>query len=309
MIYKTDFINKVLREAFPNLCINKLDPIGSGYNCDAFLVNDKYVFKFPKSEKANESLITEAKVLHFLENKLPLAIPKIEFSSENCKMFPYRIVGYKQIKGRILTTQLYRSFTEDEKDSLAKSIAEFLCALHSIDIPDELKELEDDFVEGLRIDYDDIRGLIHDKLSPEAKEFTDNYYQNALSDSDYKAVRTALIHNDLSCNHIVIDEKENRVAGIIDFGDAAITDIDLEFVYLFEDSEEELGADFGKRVLKFYRHENEERLMKKIKLKQNGGAFEKILFGNAMGLDDMFNKGLSELQQKRAQEAVAFMPI
>lgn len=297
MSYKTDFISKVLREAFPNLCVKKLDLLGSGYNCDAFLVNGQYVFKFPKSEKANESLKNEMLALNYLKNKLPLPIPQINFSSDKSEIFPYRIIGYEQIKGRILTAQLFQSFREDEKDSLAKSIAKFLRALHSVDIPEELKELEDDFVEGLRIDYNDVCSLIYNDLSVKAKEFTDNYYQKALSDNDYKATRTALIHNDLSCNHIVIDEN-NNAAGIIDFGDVAITDIDLEFVYLFEDSEEELGSDFGKRVLKYYCHENEERLMKKIKLKQDGEAFEKILFGNAMGLDDMFNEGLHELQQK-----------
>lgn len=297
MLYKTDFISRILCETFPNLYIKKLDPLGSGYNCDAFLVNGQYVFKFPKSKKANESLKNELLVLDYLKNKLPLPIPQIEFSSDTSTIFPYSIIGYKQINGRILTAQIYQSFTEDEKESLAKSIAEFLRALHSVDIPETLKELEDDFVEGLRIDYDDIHSLVYDSLNAKAKAFTDFYYQNALSDDDYKAARTALIHNDLSCNHIVIDN-DNHAAGIIDFGDVAITDVDLEFVYLFEDSEEELGSDFGKRVLKYYCHENEGRLMKKIKLKQDGEAFEKILFGNAMGLDDMFNEGLNELQQK-----------
>ena len=298
MLYKTDFISRVLCEAFPNLCIKKLDPLGSGYNCDAFLVNDQYVFKFPKSEKANESLKNEVLALDYLNNKLPLPIPQIEFSSENNEIFPYNIIGYKQIRGRILTAKMYQSFTENEKDSLAKNIAEFLRTLHAVDIPEELKDLEDDFIEGLRIDYEDIHSLVYDTLSVQAKKFTDDYYQNALNNDDYKAVRTALIHNDLSCNHIVIDDN-NNAAGIIDFGDIAITDVDLEFVYLFEDSEEEIGSDLGKRVLKYYRHENEERLMKKIKLKQDGESFEKILFGNAMGLDDMFNEGLKELDQKR----------
>ena len=297
MLFNADFIRSVLREAFPNLCVKKLDPLGSGYNCDAFLVNDQYVFKFPKSEKANESLKNEVLALDYLNNKLPLPIPQIEFSSESTENFPYNIIGYKQIRGRILTAKMYQSFTENEKDSLAKNIAEFLRALHAVDIPEELKDLEDDFIEGLRIDYEDIHSLVYDTLSAQAKEFTNNYYQNALNNDDYKAVRTALIHNDLSCNHIVIDDN-NNAAGIIDFGDVAITDVDLEFVYLFEDSEEEIGSDFGKRVLKYYCHENEERLMKKIKLKQDGEAFEKILFGNAMGLDDMFNEGLKELDQK-----------
>lgn len=297
MLYKTDFVHSVLRESFPNLCVKKLDPLGSGYNCDAFLVNDQYVFKFPKSEQANESLKNEELALDYLKDKLPLSIPQIKFSSDDNGLFPYRVIGYEQIRGRILTAKLYQSFADEEKDLLAKSIAEFLRTLHSVDIPETLRALEDDFVEELRIDYDDIRRLAYDSLSVHAKEFTNNYYQKALKDNDYKAERTALIHNDLSCNHIVIN-KDNKASGIIDFGDVAITDIDLEFVYLFEDSEEEIGSDFGKRVLKYYCHENEERLMKKIKLKQDGEPFEKILFGNAMGLDDMFKEGLNELQQK-----------
>ena len=296
--YTAEYIHKVLQECFPTLAVEQIDPLGAGYNCEAFLINKQYVFKFPKNEKANDSLETEVRVLKFLEGKLPLSIPKIEFVCNESQSFPYRVIGYQQIKGRILTPQIYSSFTASEKEALAKSLADFLRALHAIPVPDSLKELEDDFVEGIRIDYNDIKKLVYDKLNDGAKEYTDNFYKAVLSDNDYKADRIALIHNDLSCNHIVIDEQENKAVGIIDFGDAAVTDVDLEFVYLIEDSDEEIGSDFGKRVLDYYCHKNLSLLMKKIKLKQAGESFEKILFGNSMGLEDMFYEGLSELQQK-----------
>ncbi len=295
--YTPDFAKNVLNECFPELIISSIIPFGEGHDCKAFLVNDTYVFKFPKSEKANNNLQKELRVLRFLKGKLPLEIPQVIFSSNKSSLLPYLIIGYKQIKGRILTPELYQSFTDMEKENLAKQIADFLRILHSLEIPCNFTDLEDNFIEGMMIDYEDIKSSVFGRINDKSKNFAITYYSNAIHNPDFKNPRTALIHNDLSCNHILIDEIENKAIGIIDFGDAAVTDIDLDFVYLFEDSEEEIGHKFGGKVLHYYKHENIPLLMKKITLIQQGEMFEKILLGKSMGLTDMYNEGLNELME------------
>ncbi len=44
----------------------------------------------------------------------------------------------------------------------------------------------------------------------------------------------------------------NRLTGIIDFGDSGIIDEYCDFIYLLEDSEEEIGTNFGEDILRMY---------------------------------------------------------
>ena len=102
-----------------------------------------------------------------------------------------------------------------------------------------------------------------------------------------------LCHNDLSCNHIII--QNNKAVGIIDFGDAAITDRDKDYVYLLENSSGEIGREFGIKVLKYYNHPNIDIPILKADLNDEYYPIEQILGGQAMKLDDMYSKGLNKI--------------
>ncbi len=58
----------------------------------------------------------------------------------------------------------------------------------------------------------------------------------------------ALIHGDLSSDHIFWDEKTQSISGIIDFNDLCIGDVSLDFTGIFAD----YGEDFVEQVLSFY---------------------------------------------------------
>ena len=51
-------------------------------------------------------------------------------------------------------------------------------------------------------------------------------------------------------------DDNNKLIGIIDFGDAGITDEYSDFLYLLEDSDEEVGSSFGEEILKIYKDIN-----------------------------------------------------
>lgn len=72
-----------------------------------------------------------------------------------------------------------------------------------------------------------------------------------LRDTNIFEGKKCLCHNDFSCNHLLLDE-DNKLIGIIDFGDSGIIDEYSDFIYLLEDSEEEIGSTFGEDILKVY---------------------------------------------------------
>ena len=89
--------------------------------------------------------------------------------------------------------------------------------------------------------------------------------------------------------------RNNKVVGIIDFGDAAVTDRDKDFVYLLEDSREEIGREFGLKVLECYHHPNVDIPILKADLNDEYYPVEQILGGQARKLDYMYNEGLSKI--------------
>ena len=89
------------------------------------------------------------------------------------------------------------------------------------------------------------------------------------------------------------------MSGIIDFGDVAITDADKDFVYLLEQSEEEIGREFGLKVLKYYNQTNIESAVWKSDLNDMYYPIEQTICGKNIGDDKMFNEGLNKLKQMK----------
>lgn len=280
-------IKDIIEKEF-GLMVHSVIILGEGLDSIAYLVNNEYIFKQSKHNAARINLKKEIQVLNYLKGKITLQIPDIEYYSEK-----YSVCGYKEIKGNKLTPGIYKNLSDDEKDMLAQNIALFLRELHSIALPD-IEGLETDIMDDYCSDYDALRETIYDKIPDKSKEYIDSLYKKILNDERISQYVKGICHNDLSCNHIIM--QNNRVVGIIDFGDVAITDIDRDFIYLLEDSSEEIGRDFGMEVLKYYNHHNIDIPILKANLNEEYYPVEQILGGQAMNLDDMYNKGLDKIK-------------
>lgn len=279
-------IKDIIESEF-GLIVHNVIILGQGLDSIAYLVNNEYIFKQSKHDEAKINLKKEIQILNYLKGKTTLQIPDIEYYSEE-----YNVCGYKEIKGNKLTHSIYKSMSDDEKDMLAQDIAMFLRKMHSIPLPDVYGS-ELNIIDDYSSDYDALRETIYDKIPDKSKEYIDNLYKRILNDERISQYDKALCHNDLSCNHIII--QNNKAVGIIDFGDATITDRDKDFIYLLEDSSEKIGRDFGIKVLEYYNHPNIDIPIFKANLNDEYYPIEQILGGQAMGLNDMYNKGLNKI--------------
>lgn len=279
-------IREMIEKEF-GLIVQNMIVLGQGLDSTAYLVNNEYIFKQSKHDEARNNLKREIRVLNYLKGKITLQIPDIEYYSQE-----YSVCGYKEIKGNKLSPDIYNSFSDDEKDTLAQDIALFLREMHAIPLPD-IDGLELHVIDDYRSDYETLREKVYDKIPDKSKKQIDDLYKRILNDKRISQYDKALCHNDLSCNHILI--QDNKAVGIIDFGDAAVTDRDKDFVYLLEESSEEIGRDFGIKVLEYYRHPNKELPILKADLNEEYYPIEQILGGQAMKLDDMYNKGLNKM--------------
>ena len=130
-----------------------------------------------------------------------------------------------------------------------------------------------------------------------SKKYLESLFEKILNDDRITNYKKVLCHNDMSCKHIVIEN--NVVVGVIDFGDVAITDRDKDFVYLLENSSEEIGREFGLKVLEYYNHPNKDIAILKADLNKEYYPIEQILGGESKGLEDLYNRGLNTIKNKQ----------
>ena len=71
------------------------------------------------------------------------------------------------------------------------------------------------------------------------------------------------------------------------------------FVYLLEDSSEEIGREFGLKVLGYYNHPNKDIAILKADLNKEYYPIEQILGGESKGLEDLYNRGLNTIKNKK----------
>lgn len=251
--------SKVIKDRFPEFANCQLVGDGSGWDNYAIIVNNEYLFRFPRRQESLDQIRQEAEVLDILHAKLPKYIEVPKYLAANLDD-DYPFVYYKMIQGQPLTKELYDGFTEEEKDRFIKYMVEFLHILHSIDIK-SCKSLEKVNALGKYQDfYQKVTEVCLKYLTPDEQCKTKQIFDRYLQDISMQNYIPAAVHGDLSENHILITK--NGI-GVIDFGDTSIFDpaIDLCWFYLLDHemfhritteylSHEDM--DFERRITQFY---------------------------------------------------------
>lgn len=249
-----DNIANILKDKF-YLDVKTSKYIGCGYDSKVYLINDTFIFKFAKHQDAIRSYKREYKILKFLKNNYhhPINIPIIEYFDAS------GIIGYKNIEGTFLTKELYLKMSDDKKEKLTHDLSQFIKYLHSLDTH-ELIEYKENLRESFIADLELLKKSIFSKLSNKEKEYVEKFISKVISDKNLFDVPYCICHNDLSANHILLDDEFN-LCGIIDFGDACLTQDYRDFIYLLEDSEEEIGSSFGKSIIEKYEYKNKTKAL------------------------------------------------
>ena len=292
-------IKKILEEKF-NINIDSIKEIGEGYDSKAYLVNNEYIFKMKFSANKKKGYEKEKAIYDFLNKNLKtnIKIPNIEYSLITDEL---SILGYKEIKGKFLSPELYETLTEEEKMNLKKDIATFLRSMHDLDIT-EISNYKIDNKENVLEEYSLLKDTIYDTLLDYEKEYVENFMKR-LNATDVFNGKKCLCHNDFSSNHILLDDN-NRFCGVIDFGDSGIIDEYCDFIYLLEDSEEEIGKEFGIDILKLYGNIDIEKAMEYQDIVEEYYPVETIIYGIKNNKQDFIDKGRIEINKRYKESKI-----
>ena len=164
--------------------------------------------------------------------------------------------------------------------------------MHSLDTT-EIKDYTTDNKQNVLEDYQLLRNSIYDSLTVVEKAYIENFMQRLLSTNIFND-KKCLCHNDFSCNHLLLDDN-NRLCGIIDFGDAGIIDEYCDFIYLLEDSEEEIGHEFGEDILSLYGQIDINKAKEYQAVVEKYYPIETIVYGIKNNKQHFINAGRKEI--------------
>jgi aminoglycoside phosphotransferase (APT) family kinase protein len=124
-----ELTRRLIREQFSQLERRSLRLLGEGWDTTVWLVDDVWVFRFPRRAVVIPGIGNELAVLPLLAPLLPLRIPDPTFVGRPSKEFQWPFYGCPFPPGRELADA---GLTDEDLHRLARPLAEFLRTLHSI---------------------------------------------------------------------------------------------------------------------------------------------------------------------------------
>ncbi len=188
---------------------NTILEIDDGYDFEVTIVDDDWVFRFPRRAGVEEALEVEIALLPALAPALPVQIPVFEIVSRD-PLF----VGYRVVRGQPLVNE--------DPDG----VRAFLEALHAFD-PSGYPVRQPDWVEAYRDQCAEFERLVFPVLDGDLRSPARRLFADVETLVDFEP---ALVHSDLGPAHLLA--RDGRLVGVIDWGDVRVGDPALDYAWL-----------------------------------------------------------------------------
>lgn len=283
-----DKYTECIKSKFPQIMIKSIKMGNEGQNNDVVIINDQYVFKFPKYLKGITQLRNETKILRILKKYLTLHIPQPEFENFDTGKIGEVFCGYRIIKGSSLTKELL--FQAKNRQIIAEQLAVFLKELHSIPV-NEVRDIVIPVLDGHKQWYQ-LLNKIQNKLFPYMDENKQESIRNNFSTflNRTESFEPVIIHGDFGPSNIILDTDNGMIEGIIDFSDISVGDPALDIAAL-------MGPyGFDEDFITFFSHIylSVDSMLDRAKFYASTFALQEALFGLENGDMEAFNSGMKK---------------
>jgi aminoglycoside phosphotransferase (APT) family kinase protein len=286
-------VRALLQAQFSDLDIRIVEPLGEGWDQQAFVVDDKWVFRFPKRRDAEQRISREDEVLKRLAPKSPIPLPSYRFHGKPSESYPLTFVGYRKLPGTPL--QELESGVPD-LGAIATEIAAFLSWLHSFEdvrFSQDLHTTEEDTLAAFREEaLEDLQALREVLQEPLYEALTTHLGHPSTIPEEHNGP-PKLIHNDLGAEHILLDQASGKITGIIDWGDVALGDPAFDFAGLWVFA----GEDFLQQVLRSYSSPIDQNFLERVRFVALCWALCDMKYGFKTNISLYFDTGLTALER------------
>jgi aminoglycoside 2''-phosphotransferase len=285
---KQDILLQSICAAYPDLGIASVVFNSDGQNNDVLVVNDEFIFRFPKYADALKRLRIETAILTGIQGHVSLPVPAPMFVNIEGRTVGEACMGYRKLAGEPLWRETFGAIDDDETlEGLASQLGGFLKELHSVpaeSIGCELPVLDThQKCAGL---YARIREKLFAYMRPDAREWTKRHFETFLNDR--RNLLPVLKHGDFGTSNILFDRQQRTICGVIDFGSSGLGDPAYDLAGLLSS----YGEAFVKRCWKVY--PEIESFMDRVRFYQGTFALEEALFGIENGDQAAFESGIEK---------------
>ena len=208
----------------------RLRKLAEGWDHSVWVVDERYVFRFPRREVAIPGFEREFSVLPKLAPRVPLPIPLPAFTGEPTEEFAWPFFGAELIPG---VEAGVAELDDEARVEIGLELAGFLRALHAVELDEPLPldpNGRTDTAKRVGLAREDIAELERLGLWQSPAEL-EPFLEQALELPPPQPATVA--HGDLHIRHLLVDG--GAAAGVIDWGDVCLADpaIDLSLLWSF----------------------------------------------------------------------------
>lgn len=182
---------------------------------------------------------------------------------------------------------------------MAESIAAALSSLH--DIPTSLVAeacAAEPTVDAWRQHYRKLWEIVRTRISPlldsRMREAVDRGFGQFLDKELATLEDVALVHCDLGCEHILIEEDGTIVTGLIDFEDVTIGDPAIDFVGIYVT----YGMEAVERIRDCYQRALDVNFVNRLQFYTWMASCHEVIYGLEEGRSDLVEEGITGLQAR-----------
>lgn len=280
----SDAGTRAVRESLAahGLAATTVRPLGSGLDHTAYEVDGELVVRFVSDPHDPADVAREARLLTVVADvvPLPMPVPLVADPGRSCLI-------YRKLPGLAV---LDLGDVGPHARRLGAELGRFMAALYTLPAGDlaGVVPLDDTplaawSAEARRL-FDDVRSWVPPEHRPAVADF--------LAGAPPPAPRRhVLAHNDLGTEHIIVDPTDLRITGIIDWGDAAVTDPARDLGLVLRD----LGPDALEAALRTYDAPADAGLVERARFYARCCALEDLAYGLETGRDAYATKTLRSL--------------
>ncbi|NDU74210.1 phosphotransferase [Actinomadura sp. DSM 109109] len=282
-------VRDVVAAHLPGYGVESVALLGEGEDNVAFEVNGELVVRFGKEPDAGSRaarVLGEARLLAAVADVSPLPVPEPSFTvaEQGCLAY-FALPGVPLIDAA--------PFPEpDHVGSVAGALGEFLGALHAVPASDmaALVETDDEPMDVWVEESAQIYAAIAETVPPSHRPAVEAFL-GAPPPADPRDL--VFSHNDLGIEHVLVDPDTWAVTGVIDWGDAALTDPARDLGLLYRD----LGPAALDEALTRYRTDADAREIRaRAGFYARCGVLEDMAYGLQTGHRKYLDKSLTALE-------------
>jgi aminoglycoside phosphotransferase (APT) family kinase protein len=221
---------RLIGTQFPEVELASLRLLGAGWDNTVWLVDERWVFRFPRRQIAIAGIERQLSLLPRLAPLLPVRIGEAHVVGRPGDGFPWPFSGSELIPGRELVEA---GLDGDARVALARPLGAFLRALHGLQV-EGMESLPVDFngradmavrVPRTREQLAEVEALGLWRRTPEVDSLL------ATAAALPPTERRALVHGDLHVRHVLVDDR-GGLAGVFDWDDVCVGDPSIDLSLL-----------------------------------------------------------------------------